>query len=45
MDKKTNTQQEYITNEMINTYLKKHKYSDQNGVIHTIDNKYTINED
>lgn len=41
MEKKNN--KEYITNEMINKYLKKHIYHDKNGIIHTTDNKYELN--
>ena len=36
--------QEYITEEMINKYLNKHKYSDKNGVVHTTDTKFFIEE-
>lgn len=39
-----NNKQEYITNEMINTYMKKHTYYDNNGIVHKIDNKYTLND-
>lgn len=45
MDKETDHKQEYITEKMINAYLNKHIYHDNNGIVHLIDNKYSINED
>lgn len=45
MDKETDHKQEYITKEMINVYLNKHIYNDNNGIVYMINNKYSINED
>ena len=44
MNKETQAQQEQITNEKINSYLKKHVYV-KNGVVYTTDNKYGIKND
>ncbi|WP_285863807.1 hypothetical protein [Lederbergia lenta] len=43
MEKKNNDEN-FITNEVINEYLKRDTYHDQNGVVHTTSKKYFIKE-